>query len=840
MALPPTSTRPGIYMAFPGWDGEDPALYGHEGELRFYNWSDLEGAQGDYNMATIRNWVERKHQQGKKAAFGISAYNGRADGGIAIPAYLRNDPDAVVDVGGGWLIPKYWSDTYLRAYGALVYKIASSFRGDPRIEFIAIGSGMYGEAWACDGSDNAAMNAAGLNSDVWIDAVQTMTDSWVRWFNPDGNGLQTTIFQQVAPFTYSPRERREISEYSAQRGIGLSVNGLYPQQGGAVVGSGSLIGSGMYDAILTWWEQVPISWETYHYMLCDPKEFYWGMISGLDKHADYMRFQKDLFFDEGGVNREDRTEYLAIMDRFSPFLGASAEDTPSAWVAMREPQHPWRTCWSSKALDGWLEFGNFAFFLDQDDSIAGGKTVLETNAPTNRQGEPIEWIRSPLDPDEPYNPDLPAPDPGKLMSQYTSDDWVLSRSGWVIRRTDGATGNPYMWLKVDDGYINGEWNSISVAVTYADIFSDTWSLEYEAIGGVLKAARPQGSGNPWVQKTDSGTYKTATFLIDDARLGNGLEGGADLRINSNGDGDDWVHFVELKLLSTQLEPTPTATPTPTNTPTPTPTATPTPTTGWVRGIVWDDSNQDSVKDATEPGLEGVSVALKSLPSMAVVLEATSAADGSFDFGAVAPGNYLVQETNPPDWDSTTSDVVGVTVFANEERWVEFGDYFAATPTPTPTETPTATPTPTETPTPTITPTATPPFRIAYLPLVMREYFLDFCEPNDSYDAALCSLASGQTYSAYIHSAQDGFDWYSVDLATSHTVQAWLEEIPEGVSLDLTLVDSELQSVAHSGNQGNADEHIETEVLPAGHYYIRITREDGHSRTDPYSLRVAFQ
>ncbi|HUW14439.1 MAG TPA: hypothetical protein VM537_32245, partial [Anaerolineae bacterium] len=135
MALPPTSTRPGIYMAFPGWDGEDPALYGHEGELRFYNWSDLEGAQGDYNMATIRNWVERKHQQGKKAAFGISAYNGRADGGIAIPAYLRNDPDAVVDVGGGWLIPKYWSDTYLRAYGALVYKIASSFRGDPRIEF---------------------------------------------------------------------------------------------------------------------------------------------------------------------------------------------------------------------------------------------------------------------------------------------------------------------------------------------------------------------------------------------------------------------------------------------------------------------------------------------------------------------------------------------------------------------------------------------------------------------------------------------------------------------------------------------------------------------------------
>ncbi len=722
MALPPTSTTPGIYMAFVDWLGEDPAIYGHEGEFVVFNWNRLEYGRGDYNMGTIEAWVARKARQGKRASFSISAYNGRSSGGIAVPDYLKNNPDAVVDVGGGWLIPKYWSPDYLQAYEGLVQKIALTFRGDPRIEFIALGTGMYGEAWACDpGADSSALAAAGLNSDVWIDAVQDMTDGWYRWFRGTEPELQSTLFQQVAPVTYSARERREISQYSAERGIGLSVNGLYPQQGGAVVSGGSLIGSGMYDGIFTWWQEVPIAWETYHYMLCDPKELYWGMISGLDKHPYYMRLARDLFIDEDG---DARTEYLPVFDWVSQYVGVTVENTPSVWVAMREPQHPWRTCWDSNALKDNLEYGNFSFWLDQDDGIEGGMTVPETNAEFNRQGEAVEWIRNPSNPN-PYNPDLPAPDPAKPLWQYTHDDWVLSRSGWVIRRTDQETGNPYMWLKVDDGYINGEWNSVAISVTYADIFTDTWSLEYEAVGGVLKAATPQGSSDPWVQKTDSSTYKTVTFLIDDARLGNGLEGEADFRISCNDDGDDWIHFVELELLSTQQEPTPTPTHTPTPTPTLTPTPTPTPTTGWIRGIVWEDQDRNGEKDAGELGIEGVDVALKALPAMSIVMTMTTAPDGTFEFGSVDPGNYMVEQTDLPGYESTTFNLQGVTVFANEERWVEFGDYRLPTPTPTatntptPTDTPTMTPTPTDTPTPTVTPTATPLILYYYLPLMTR-------------------------------------------------------------------------------------------------------------------------
>jgi len=96
---------------------------------------------------------------------------------------------------------------------------------------------------------------------------------------------------------------------------------------------------------------------------------------------------------------------------------------------------------------------------------------------------------------------------------------------------------------------------------------------------------------------------------------------------------------------------------------------------------------------------------------------TTAPDGTFEFGSVDPGNYMVEQTDLPGYESTTFNLQGVTVFANEERWVEFGDY--RLPTPTPTDTPTMTPTPTDTATPTVTPTATPLILYYYLPLMTR-------------------------------------------------------------------------------------------------------------------------
>jgi hypothetical protein len=93
-------------------------------------------------------------------------------------------------------------------------------------------------------------------------------------------------------------------------------------------------------------------------------------------------------------------------------------------------------------------------------------------------------------------------------------------------------------------------------VTYWDHGTDTWALLYDSTTGE-KAATPQGSGQPWVQKTNSGEWRVASFAISDARLANNLAGGSDFRLDSRGDGDEWVHLVDVIKGGA---PTPTPTP----------------------------------------------------------------------------------------------------------------------------------------------------------------------------------------------------------------------------------------------------------------------------------------
>ncbi len=154
-----------------------------------------------------------------------------------------------------------------------------------------------------------------------------------------------------------------------------------------------------------------------------------------------------------------------------------------------------------------------------------------------------------------------------------------------------------------------------------------------------------------------------------------------------------------------IVPTFTPTPTPTSTHTPTVTPTPTPSTGWIRGIVWEDENQDGLRESGEPGLAGAEVTLTQLPGFALIGTITTEADGAFEFGDVAHGTYFLEETDPPGYASSTANRLGLTLSSSQEMWVEFGDY--RLPTQTPTTTPTPTDTATHTPTPTVTPTATP-------------------------------------------------------------------------------------------------------------------------------------
>ncbi len=118
---------------------------------------------------------------------------------------------------------------------------------------------------------------------------------------------------------------------------------------------------------------------------------------------------------------------------------------------------------------------------------------------------------------------------------------------------------------------------------------------------------------------------------------------------------------------------------------------------------------------------GVTITLL-LPGGGTQTTLTTGAEGGYLFGGLAPGQYTVQQTQPPGYASTSPDSVVVAITAGSQAQVNFGERaWTPTPSPTSTGTPTGTPTstPTVTPTATATATAEPSKQIrVYLPIVI--------------------------------------------------------------------------------------------------------------------------
>ena len=114
------------------------------------------------------------------------------------------------------------------------------------------------------------------------------------------------------------------------------------------------------------------------------------------------------------------------------------------------------------------------------------------------------------------------------------------------------------------------------------------------------------------------------------------------------------------------------------------------------------------------------------------------------------------------------------------------------------------------------------------------------EPNDEPIQANGPLVSGLTYFGTFPSVADLNDYYYFDLAMVHSVELWLTHIPLAQNCDLVLRDSSLDVVGYSGNYGSQDEHILTNSLPVGRYYIQVYHRSGAGSTQAYHLSVAYE
>lgn len=644
------------------------------------------------------------------------------------------------------LIPNYYPTdaakrSYLNAYKTFISAMGARYKDNADLQFVAIGTGVYGEnqptqsdSFPGSNFDHVVSNA-GLTSAGWVEYVNAVNQAHATAFSSGlGDGPARHLMTQYAPSYKSIDEREQITNYAASIGVGLSANFLSPDWTQSYRNDND----GFYDPIRRYWNQVPIARESYDMDLCNPVLSFWAIIGGVEKHTDYLRVDPTLIRNAADGSL---TAHAPFYDWASNYLGKTVNDTPRVWTVMREHRNPTvKNCRpggvetaTSTTGSTWPQLGNLNFWLYQVDSIPGGRTVPETNdksaQSTTAQPDlglgncPEKSYRTDLYGEnypcnrKPYNADLPALG-GQDATFFNLDDWTgAGKEAYVVRRTDqnadAAKNNPFMFFRIDDGYINGsQVYKATFTVKYFDIGTDKWSLKYDSTSGEKVAGT--------ITKTGTKQLKTYTVTVTDAKFANRLTGSTDFYLDSRApdgtlDGNEWLHMVEVEKLDSVLEPThtPTVTPTPTETATPTVTPTATPNTGIVEGTAYYDANSNNFKDAGETGVAGAVLALHNTLNVEVAT-ALSGADGVFRFTGVAPGQYtLLEKTPPPGYTHNTTYAVTFLVNANQTiSGFNIGHRLAATATPTATAT--ASPTATNTPT-----TGIVYDNPVYLPLLLR-------------------------------------------------------------------------------------------------------------------------
>ncbi|MBC7237126.1 MAG: beta-galactosidase [Chloroflexi bacterium] len=519
---------PGFYAARDNRN-LDPNEYNLVGGHQSFYWDQLNPLENQYEWQYIDNFIAAQVAKGKKAAIGIITFNGRAnqnnptDPPIRVPQFVFQKGAGKVNCGG-FEIPKYWSPVYLNEYRKFIQALAARYDGHPNLEFIQIGVGKFGEAQPCDDQDDdcvaAAMAADGVSSWQWADIVNQITAIYADAFD------YTNLLLPNAPRFKSECDRKTFSEYAVSRGVGLFPAGLYAvQEWIDLRNHPTLRGCGKYDLLLNQAEAgnitpwVPVGFEMYHYMTPDAITFFWGVAAALSRRADYITAERSVLYQGEADDPVVTPLYanIATMGWANRYLGKHIDETPSVWVALRETGYK----------DNWYpQKGNYSWWLIQDDNIAGGRTV-----PTTYRSKRQLVAEGYYD----YYGEAATVNPAIEANQTFLGP---SKEGWICRRTDETSGNRYMWFKIDDHYINGGPVEVTILVRYFDRGYDTWQLHYDAVGNPYKVAGT-------ITKTNSNTWKDARFTLTDARFANGQQGGADFRIDSMGDGNEYIHFVDV-------------------------------------------------------------------------------------------------------------------------------------------------------------------------------------------------------------------------------------------------------------------------------------------------------
>jgi hypothetical protein len=535
--------------------------YGALGGWSAFAWNDLNPEKGFYNWSKTDKYV--KEAQAMQVTLPDGSVIAKPVG-IAVQTWAMEETDTQIGVNYTpyWVgaeageamsvcydpddsgpckpfcTPRFRSTVWQYWFDQFVLAMGQHYDNNPEfynLSLVLIATGVDDETSERKSLGDCAYDTGG-NTKAFDDWVLHVMETYNLAFPSTPHFIQSTL--------HGIHYHAELAASFPSKMTGVKVNGLEVDVPSAEVRfDGELVG-GVTGFSEVWHEVIPTGFEPKHGNGIEGS--YWFYMQGLSVYPDMFDIQlpniADAYQAEQQIN-------FPIQDFVRTHLGKTAQNAPDVWIVLRDTYFT-DTTWTGS--DGIVRtygphHGDLAYYLYRRDTAPGSQSVAVMAEMLDRE--------------------LPS----------------LARShiyGWhSSRRTDQASGNPYMSFDVDDRYpyagqvpkAAGGEVSWQVNVTLVNKGLDTFSLEYLDYYGNLVEHRVTkgpalGTEGQWVDYT---------WTVHDAYFANGLPGGNDFRIDSNNDGDEIVH----RLIVSGEGPTPpTPTPTRTRPPTSTPTRTTTPPT----------------------------------------------------------------------------------------------------------------------------------------------------------------------------------------------------------------------------------------------------------------------
>ncbi|MCD6290466.1 MAG: DNRLRE domain-containing protein, partial [Anaerolineae bacterium] len=421
-------------------------------------------------------------------------------------------------------VPLYDDPRWQAALAELIAAFGARYDGDPQVAGIWIGAGLDDETQPTKAVGSCDYPAE-LERSLGCEAYMAFLERLMGWYA--AAFPHKPLWIQAAPGACAGKSgawsRRRIMARAAALGIGYKANALQPDMTTAI-GYLNSAGWQIMDIADRYAGQIPIAFEPAYSAPVgedDPVEYaYWMVYNALAHHATFVDLQPEWV--------DDLDQVPEVWSAMQDSLGRTAADAPAVWIILRDAEcEP--VMWPSSGNS--CEPGDWDFYLRRLEKAPGNHTVALREA------------------------DLP---PQAAAQPY----------GRHARRTDEAHGNQFMSFDVDDRWqfagqlpvASGGRARYEVDVWYLDWGNDSWYLEYNDSQGELHQVQ--------VVKEDTRRWRKASWTLNDLFLGNALPGGADLRLNSAGDGDDVFHKVVVRgTWVTPAEPTPSPTLAPTGGPT---------------------------------------------------------------------------------------------------------------------------------------------------------------------------------------------------------------------------------------------------------------------------------